>query len=40
MKPFKLHVIVVGIPYKLYIRVGKTGYLGPWSKMIVYCKSV
>ena len=24
----------------MYIRVGKTGSLGPWSRVIVYCRSV
>ena len=27
-------------PFELFIRVGKTGLLGPWLRVIGYCRSV
>ena len=37
---FAWYYVEWSLPDSTYIRVGKIGYLGPWSRVIVYCRSV
>ena len=35
MQPRKPKTFFLG----MYVRVGKTGYFGPWNKVVLYCRS-